>query len=182
MRQIAIAAQALLAFWVFGSAAAWAASTPPPPVSGCLNQAISDGLWALKVTNVVLGIEPPSTDITAYGATFTLENVGKKAEVPDPLGIGLPQIVLKDGTKLDVSTDSQIAFQNALSYTSFKPGMQVTGTYWFRTTDLTNRAASFSLPVSATNSVYGTSLGYSIKNPSFSVDLTCNKKSASPNP
>jgi hypothetical protein len=157
-----------------------AASTPPAPISGCVNQTISNGLWSLKVTNAVLGTEP-AVSVAAYGVTMTLQNVGKKEEVPDTLGVGLPQVVLKDGTKLDISTDSQIAFGQAYSYTTFKPGMQVSGTYWFRTSDVTNHATAFVLPVSPTNSVYGTSLGYAMKNPSLSVDLTCNK-SPSPSP
>jgi hypothetical protein len=180
MRHIAISAFALLAISVFGSSGARAASTPPPPVSGCLNQALSDGFWGLKVTNVVLGLEP-GYEIAAYGATFTITNVSKKTASPQDLGVGDPQIVIKDSTKLDLSTDSGIAYEQSISYADFKPGMQATGTYWFRTDDLTNRAITFVLPVSATNSVYGTSLGYSLRNPSFSVDLTCNK-SASPKP
>lgn len=160
--------------------AASPATTSPRPVSGCVNQTLSDGIWGLKVTNAVFGTDP-SVAVAAYGVTFTLSNVSKQTQVPDSLGVGLPQVVLKDGTILDVATDSQIAYQDAITYTNFKPGMQVSGTYWFRTSDLTNRATSFLLPVSATNTVYHTPLGYKLANPAFSVDLSCNK-SPSPSP
>ncbi|GEM_PF-2647789 len=173
-----VAVTAVAAIVAFSAASP--ATTSPRPVSGCVNQTLSDGIWGLKVTNVVFGTDP-SVAVAAYGVTFTLSNLSKQTQVPDSLGIGLPQVVLKDGTILEIATDSQIAYQDAITYTNFKPGMHVSGTYWFRASDQTNRAASFVLPVSATNTVYHTSLGYKLTNPAFSVDLTCNE-SSSPSP
>jgi hypothetical protein len=166
------------AFAVAG-AAARAATPPPASVSGCINQTITNGMWSLTVTKAILGVEP-GYDIAAWGITFTLENPQKKSATPGDTGVGEPQVVLKDGTKLDMWTDSEIDYGRAITYTEFKPGSKVSGTYWFRTSGAAT-AVVFVLPVSATNEIYSSSLGYAMKNPTLSVDLTCNK-SASPSP
>jgi hypothetical protein len=161
-------------------ATAWpqarAASPPPgpPPVTGCLNQTLTDGFWNLKVTNASLGTLP-GTDEVAWSVAFTFGSVSSKATSPSTLGVSEPQLVLKDGTKLDMSTGSDIAFSRAIAGGTFKPGNNASGTYWYLSNDLTAKATTLWFPVDPNNSVYNTPYGYPVKNPSFSVDLTCNK-------
>jgi hypothetical protein len=155
---------------------AQAASPPsgPPPVTGCLNQTLTDGFWNLKVTSADLGTLPGTNEV-AWGVTFTFGSVSSKATSPSTLGVSEPQLVLKDGTKLDMSTSSYIAFSRAIAGGTFKPGNNASGTYWYLSNDLTAKATTFWFPVDPNNSVYNTPYGYRVKNPSFSVDLTCNK-------
>jgi hypothetical protein len=153
------------------------AASPPPgptPVTGCLNQTLTDGFWNLKVTSVTLGTIP-GTDIVAWGVAFTFGAARSEAKTPSTLGVGQPQLVLKDGTKLDMSTSSEIAFSHAIIGNTFKPGNDTSGTYWYASSDLTAKATTFFFPVNPNNSVYNTPLGYPVKNPAFRVDLTCNK-------
>ena len=170
---------ALAAAVAVAGVATRAATPQPAPVSGCINQTITNGMWSLTVTKAILGVEP-GYDIAAWGITFTLANPQKKSATPGDTGVGEPQVALKDGTKLDMWTDSEIDYGRAITYTEFKPGTKVSGSYWFRTSGAAP-AVAFILPVSATNAIYASSLGYAMKNPSLSVDLTCNK-SASPSP
>jgi hypothetical protein len=53
--------------------------------------------------------------------------------------------------------------------------VQKSGTYWFRLGDATAKAVTFLFPVNPNNSVYNTPYGYPVKDPTFSVDLTCDK-------
>lgn len=150
-----------------------AATAPPKPVTGCLNQTLTDGFWNVKVTSFTLGIEPDSS-IPAWGATFSLANARTKTSTPTELGVGQPQVILKDGTAVDMTTSSELAYQKVI-YSAFKPNTQMSGTYWYRVGDTIAKATTLLFPVSPNNSVYNTPFGYPVKNPSFSVDLTCDK-------
>ena len=161
-------------FILAGHAQSYAAPTPPKPVAGCINQTLSDGFWSLKVTASTLGTLPGATT-PAWGVTFAFGNLQAKAAAPNAVGVGVPQLILSDGTTLDMTTDSGLKFQHALEYATLQPGAQKSGTYWYVPDDPATKAVTFSFPVSANNSVYNTSFGYPVKNPAFSVDLTCNK-------
>ena len=95
--------------------------------------------------------------------------------MPVSAGVGDPQLILKDGTTLDMSTDSGIAFGRGLSNATLQPDGSKSATYWFRTGDATAKAVTLLFPVDANNSVYNTPYGYPVKNPAFSVDLSCDK-------
>lgn len=152
----------------------FAATAPPKPVSGCLNQALTDGFWTLKVTSATLGTLPGATT-PAWGITFDFGNAQTKAASPNTLGVAAPQLILKDGTTLDMTTDSGLHFQHALEFTTLQPGGKKSGTYWYIPDDPATKAATFLFPVNASNSIYNTPYGYPVKNPAFSVDLTCTK-------
>lgn len=151
-----------------------AATAPPKPVAGCLNQSLTDGFWNLKVTAAALGTLPDSTT-PAWGVTFLFGNAQTKASSPNTVGVGVPQLILADGTTLDMTTTSGLKFQRALEYTTLQPAGQKSGTYWYIPDDPATKATSFLFPVSANNGVYNTPYGYPVKNPAFSVDLTCKK-------
>ncbi len=161
---------------VLGTAAvASQAATPAPePVSGCVNQTLTDGSWNLKVTSVTLGTLS-NTNVAAWGVAFNFGAATSKATSPSALGVGEPQVELQDGTKLDMSTSSEIAFSRAITGATFKKGTEASGTYWYAANDITAKAAAFLFPVDPNNSVYNTPYGYPVKNPSFHVDLTCKK-------
>jgi hypothetical protein len=154
-----------------------AASPPagPPPVSGCLNQTVTDGFWNLKVTKVSVGTLPTNSDESALSVTFTFGPATSQALVPDSYGVGEPQVVLKDGTTLDMSTHSRIAYGQEISLFNFKPGSTKSVTYWYPSTDLLSKATTFVMPVSPTVGFQDRSVGYKVKNPAFQVDLTCDK-------
>jgi len=156
-----------------------ATTTPPPPVTGCINQTLSDGFWTLKVTKAALLADPDN--LPAWGVTFTLGNAQKKSAMPTEVGVGQPQVILKDGTTLDMTTSSEIDYGRNMSSLSFGPHTQKSGIYWYRIGDATAKGTTFLFPVDPNNSVYHTPFGYPVKNPAFSVDLTCDK-SASPSP
>ena len=165
----------LAAAWVaVAMSGATTTPAPPKPVAGCLNQALTDGFWNLKVTAVTLGTEPEATT-PAWGATFEFGNAQTKAAIPNSVGVDYPKLVLSDGTTLDMTTTSELKFQRAIQMATLQPGAQKSGTYWYRPDDPATKASTFLFPVSASNSVYNTSFGYPVKNPAFSVDLTCNK-------
>lgn len=145
-----------------------------PPVTGCLNQMLNDGFWTLKVTAVKLGTIP-NTDATAWNVAFTFGPAQSQALVPDSFGVGDPQLVLKDGSTLDMSTNSELALQREILYDTFKPNSSKSVNYWYPTNNLTTKPATFVLPVATTGGFLNRSFGYTLKNPSFSVDLTCNK-------
>jgi hypothetical protein len=152
-----------------------ASPTPgPQPVTGCLNQTLTDGFWNLKVTSADLGTLPGTNEV-AWGVTFTFGSASSKATQPVSLGVREPQLVLKDGTKLDMSTRSDINFSREIENGTFKPGNNASATFWYLSNDLTAKATTLLFPVDPNNSVYNTPYGYRVKNPSFSVDLTCNK-------
>jgi len=156
------------------------AASPPPgpkPITGCVNQTITDGFWNLKVASATLGTLPTDSEVVAWGVTFAFGPSGSKVLTPADSGFGnnQPELILKDGTKLDMTTSSDIAFSHAFLAGSLKPHTSTTLTLWYPTTDVTSKAVTFSFPLNAVNPVLQTSYGYPVKNPSFSVDLTCNK-------
>jgi len=156
------------------------AASPPPgpkPVTGCLNQTITDGFWNLKVTSATLGALPTNSEVVAWGVTFAFGPAGSKVLTPADSGLGdnQPELILKDGTKLDMTTSSEIDFNRAFLAGSLKARTSTTLTLWYPTTDVTSKAVTFSFPLNAVNPVLQTSYGYPVKNPSFSVDLTCKK-------
>lgn len=180
IRQIArIAVFAAWAATTASYAPGHAATAPPTPVTGCMNQALSDGFWTLKVTKAALTVDPDN--LPAWSVTFTFGNAQKKSVVPVEVGVGQPQIVLKDGTMLDMTTSSEIDYGRNMSNVSFGPGAQRSGTFWYRIGDATSAGVTFLFPVDPNNSVYHTPFGYPVKNPTFSVDLNCDR-SASPKP
>jgi hypothetical protein len=162
---------------------AQAATAPsgPPPVSGCLNQNLTDGFWDFKVTSIKLGTIP-TTDITAWNVAFIFGNAGSQASTPNDYGVGSPSfgvgeplVFLKDGSTLDMNTGSVLALQREILYNSFQPGSSKSVNYWFPLRDATAKPTMFVLPVSPVGGFFNRSFGYTLKNPSFSVDLTCKK-------
>ena len=152
-----------------------AASTPPgpSPISGCLNQTLTNGLWNLKVTKVSIGTLPTDPDASALAVTFFFGPAKSQTLIPDSDGVGEPVVTLKDGTTLDMSTHSRIAYGPEMSLNTFKAGEMKSGTYWYPSTDLGSKAVTFSMPVQATVGFLNRPVGYTVKNPSFQVDLTC---------
>lgn len=171
---ILIAFLGVCATWVVSFAPSLAATAPAKPVTGCLNQSLTDGFWDLKVTSATLGTLQ-NTTTPAWGVTFSFGNAQTKAATPNTVGVGVPQLILSDGTTLDMTTDAGLRFQHALEYTTLQPSGKKSGTYWYIPDDPATKAATFLFPVSANNSVYNTPYGYPVKNPAFSVDLTCTK-------
>jgi hypothetical protein len=158
---------------------AQAASAPsgPPPVSGCLNQNLTDGFWNFKVTSIKLGTIP-DTDITAWNVAFTFGPATSQALVPNDYGVdsrGDTVLVLKDGSTLDMTTHSELAYQQEILMNTLKPGSSKSVNYWFPLHGATAKPITFVLPVSPVGGFFNRSYGYTLKNPSFSVDLTCDK-------
>src|ERR1700730_18959799 len=67
-----------------------AATAPPKPVSGCVNQLLTDGSWNLKVTGAKLGVLPDSTT-PAWSVTFQFGNVRTAAANPGAHRRGQPR-------------------------------------------------------------------------------------------
>jgi len=152
-----------------------AASTPagPAPVSGCFNQTLTNGLWNLKVTKVSIGTLPTDSDTSALAVTFEFGPNKSQTLIPNSDGVGEPEVTLKDGTTLDMSTHSRIAYGPEIWLNTFKPGEMKSGTYWYPSTDLGSKAMTFLMPVKAAVGFLDRPVGYTVKNPSFQVDLTC---------
>jgi len=83
LRPIAIAAiLGALALQSFQSQPVRAASSPGKPVSGCVNQKLTDGFWSLKVTSATLGTLSDSTQ-PAWNVTFEFGNAQSKVATPN---------------------------------------------------------------------------------------------------
>jgi len=149
--------------------AAYGAAAPQKPISGCVNQALTNGLWNLKVTEAKLTTLPDSAT-PAWAVTFAFGNAGSAAAMPNDLGVAQPQLWLADGTTLDMTTDSELKYQRAISMVTLRPGFMKTGTYYYVPDDPATKATAFDFPVA-----YSASYGYRMKNPGFNVDLTCKK-------
>ena len=144
-------------------------------VEGCINQTLFDGFWRFKVKSAVLGTEPGSPTLPAWGVAIELRNARTQDTSPAYVGVGSPQVVLADGTVLNMSTDSQIAYNSKILYLTIPPGGSAHGTFYFRTDNNTSKADKLLLPINPSNTVYRTSLGYPVKNPSFRVHLNCRR-------
>jgi hypothetical protein len=167
---------AAIAISAAGALGTEAASSPP--VSGCLNQTLTNGLWNLKVTKVSIGTLPTDPETSALAVSFLFGPARSQTLVPDSDGVGEPTVGLKDGTTLDMSTHSRIAYGPEIVLYTFKPGTMKSATYWYPSTDLGSKAVTFVLPVKATTGFLNHPVGYAVPNPSFQVDLTCDKSAA----
>jgi len=180
--RIPLATGVAFAVFISGSGAFASSSTPLPgganqrsSVEGCMHQTLFDGFWRFKVTSVNLVKEFSYTDTKAWAVAIEIRNARTTDTTPALVGVGQPQLVLADGTVLDMDTDSGIAYGRQVSYANLPPGGSAHGTLYFRPDTNTSKPDKLLLAVSPRNPVYHTLWGYPVKDPSFRVHLNCTK-------
>ncbi len=173
---------AVLAFGAFNPA--WGAQHKPvagganqrASVEGCMGQTLFDGFWRLKVTSVTTADEPGNTvAIPAYAVALDLKNARALDSSPSMLGVGQPQLVLDDGTVLELSTGSEITYSNQLQFKSLAPGAGAHVLAYFRVENTTAKPSKVLLTIKRANPATKASFGYPTSDPSFRVHLDCTK-------
>jgi len=160
-----------------------AASPKPVPgganqrtsVEGCINQTLFDGFWRFKVKSVASVAEPIPGSPQAWAVALEFRNARTQDTTGALVGVGSPQLVLADGTVLDMETDSDIAYGRQVSYLNLPPGASAHGTFYFRQETNTSKPDKLLLAINPRNPVYHTPFGYPMSDPSFRVHLTCTK-------
>ena len=131
-------------------------------VAGCVNQQLFNGVWRLKVLDVSGGGD-------AWHAKVEVRNgstVGGYSLSGSGLGgVGLQ---LESGKTLTAGTFLD------LSDHAFLPGEAHTGTIDFPTDGAAGQPVKLVVPIDP-QGVASTPLKYSVKDPSFRIDLTCKK-------
>ncbi len=144
-------------------------------VEGCVGQTLFDGFWRFKVTKIESSQEPGYSNIPAWAVSMELRNARSVDSTPALLGVNSPNLVLDDGTVLELSTESGIAFSQQMRYKNLPPGAPTHGTFYFRIENNTAKPAKLMLGIDAMNTVLHKSWGYPIHDPSFRVRLGCTK-------
>ena len=144
-------------------------------VEGCMGQTLFDGFWRFKVTSVTTADEPGDLKIPAYAVALDIRNARAVDSSPSMLGVGLPQLVLDDGTVLELSTGSHIAYSNQLQFKSLAPGAGAHVVSYFRVENTTAKPSKLLLGITRANPATKASYGYPTADPSFRVHLDCTK-------
>ncbi|MCL6527259.1 MAG: hypothetical protein K6T57_10295 [Thermaceae bacterium] len=135
-------------------------------VEGCLNEWLFNGLWRFRV----LKVEPRNTEPRGWQATVELRN-GSKADGIALAGTGWGgmQLILNDGNPVGAVSDAVDLRDMALLQ-----GAQKTVTLDFYS-DETSKTPSKLFLLLDPKGLTGTTLRYSVKDPSFRVRLDCRK-------
>ncbi|MCX7782315.1 MAG: hypothetical protein N2318_01575 [Meiothermus sp.] len=134
-------------------------------VEGCLNEWLFNGLWRFRVMSV-----QPSTDPPGWKATFEVRN-GSKADGIALAGTGWGgmRIVLNDGNAVEAQSDAvDIRDQG------FLQGAGKSITIAFPSEETGKTPAKLFLLLDP-RGLAGTTLRYSVADPSFRVRLDCRK-------
>ncbi len=134
-------------------------------VEGCLNEWLFNGLWRFRVTSV-----QPSTDPQGWKATVEVRN-GSRADGLALAGTGWGgmRIILNDGNPVEVLSDAvEVRDQ------PFLQGAGKTLTLAFPSEETSKTPSKLFLLLDP-KGLAGTSLRYTVPDPSFRVRLDCRK-------
>ncbi len=165
--------------------AAAAAAKPKAPIAGganqrasvegCIGQTLFDGFWRFKVTGITSADEPfAGLTIPAWAVTMEMRNARSQPSTPALFGVENPQLILEDGTVLDLSGGSRLAYGEQMQGKELPPGGSAHLKAYYRIENNTSKPAKLLLGVnSATDGPRGK--GYPMADPSFRVRLNCTK-------
>lgn len=166
-----------------------AAATPKPiaggsnqraAVQGCMNKWLFNGVWRLRV----LSVDPAASyndgsQVTGVGVKVQLRNGTHKDLSPDQSGLsdingrGIVLGYNDDNTEDAVGSGTGLTEQ--LLDKTMPPGGGATVTLYFPYgPDKTAKPAKLIVPVDQKSEHNTAHVKYSVKDPSFRVDLTCN--------
>lgn len=148
-----------------GAQVAQGGSNQNAAVEGCMNEWLFNGLWRFRVMSV-----QPSSDPSGWKATVEIRN-GSKADGIALAGTGWGgmRIILDDGNAVEVLSDAVDVRDQG-----FLQGAGKTITLAFPSEDTSKTPKKLFLLLDP-KGLAGTSLRYSVADPSFRVKLDCQK-------
>ncbi len=153
-------------------------------VTGCLNEALFNGIWRLRVTKVEAAPNPDRGNLPAYHLTMQLTNGTAKTLDPDSTGIqtgNAYNVFFADGNSIAAPVSTSVRFQDK-TWAKLPQGAGENLEFWFtpddgRTLDQlkTGMPQKFLFEVKPDELDKDLKVGYTVKDPSFRVNLTCTK-------
>ncbi len=113
--------------------------------------------------------------LAVLAVAMEIRNARSQDSSPASLGVGKPQLVLDDGTVLELSVESGISYSKQMQYMNLAPGASAHTTSYFRTESNAGKPSKLLLGITPTNPALKTSLGYPTADTSFRVRLNCTK-------
>jgi len=145
-------------------------------VEGCMGQTLFDGFWRFKVTSLTSTQETsPGLSIPAWAVTMEIRNARPQDSMPSLLGVERPELILQDGTVLQLSVGSNLSYSEDLQFKELPPGGAAHSKVYFRIDNNAARPTKLLLGVNSTaDGPKG--VGYPMHDPSFRVRLDCKLK------
>ncbi|ULH16217.1 hypothetical protein MF271_06280 [Deinococcus sp. KNUC1210] len=153
-------------------------------VTGCVNEPLFNGIWRLRVTKVEAVADPDGGSLNFYHIVTQISNGTNRTLSPDSTGIqtgNAYNIFLADGDSIAAPTGTSVAFQTK-TWAKLPQGSGENLEFWFRPSSnqtldqmRANMPKKFLFEVLPDKLDKSLKVGYTVRDPSFRVNLTCTK-------